>query len=173
MRFLKVLGSVLFFLTGCTGVPEGVQVIDGFEVDRYLGQWFEMARLDHSFERGLDNVTANYSRNSDGSIKVINRGYDSQKKEWKEAEGKAKFVGEPTVGKLKVSFFGPFYGSYNIIELDKEGYTYTLVCSNNRSYLWILARDKNLEKDIIERLVNKAQSLGFETDKLIYVKHDK
>lgn len=173
MRLCKALCFLLFFLAGCVGVPEGIQVIDGFEVDRYLGAWFEMARLDHSFERGLDNVTANYSKNSDGSIKVINRGYDFRKKEWKEAEGKAKFVGTPNQGKLKVSFFGPFYGSYNIIELDKEAYSYALVCSKNRSYLWILARDKNISKDIIERLVSKAQSLGFETDKLIYVKHDK
>ena len=80
MRVLKALCFVLVFFTGCVGVPEGIQVIDGFEVDRYLGTWFEIARLDHSFERGLDNVTARYSQNSDGSIRVINRGYDPQKK---------------------------------------------------------------------------------------------
>ena len=102
---------------------------------------------------------------------MINRGFNPGKNKWKEAEGKAYFVGEPDIGQLKVSFFGPFYGGYNIIELDKEGYQYSLVCGPNLSYLWILARDPNLDQKTVDGLVSKASLLGFETDKLIFVKH--
>ena len=159
------------FLAGCVGAPEHIQPVDNFELQRYLGTWYEIARLDHSFERGLDQVTANYSLRDDGGVKVINKGFNATKSKWKQAEGKAYFVGEPDVGQLKVSFFGPFYGGYNIIELDKTNYQYSLVCGPNMSYLWILARDPKLDKTIVDKLVAKAKSLGFATDKLIYVKH--
>jgi len=159
------------FLAGCADVPDHIQPINGFELNRYLGTWYEIARLDHSFERGLQQVTANYSLRSDGGVKVTNKGFNLDKKKWKEAEGKAYFVGEPDIGQLKVSFFGPFYGGYNIIELDKEGYQYSLVCGPNLSYLWILARDPNLDQQTVDSLVAKARSLGFETDKLIFVRH--
>lgn len=169
MRKFYWLGFI--FLMGCDVAPDNVQPVSGFELNRYLGKWYEIARMDHSFERGLEQVTANYSLRSDGSVKVINRGFNPGKNKWKEAEGKAYFVGEPDIGQLKVSFFGPFYGGYNIIELDKEGYQYSLVCGPNLSYLWILARDPNLDQKTVDGLVSKASSLGFETDKLIFVKH--
>ena len=162
--------SVLL-LGGCVGAPEHIQPVDGFELNKYLGTWYEIARLDHSFERGLEQVTANYSLRDDGGVKVINKGFNATKSKWKQAEGKAYFVGEPDIGQLKVSFFGPFYGGYNIIELDKTNYQYSLVCGPNMSYLWILARDPKLDKTIVDKLVAKAKSLGFATDKLIYVKH--
>jgi apolipoprotein D and lipocalin family protein len=162
--------SVLF-LASCVGAPEHIQPVDNFELQRYLGTWYEIARLDHSFERGLEQVTANYSLRDDGGVKVINKGFNTNKNKWKQAEGKAYFVGEPDIGQLKVSFFGPFYGGYNIIELDKANYQYSLVCGPNMSYLWILARDPQLDKAILDKLVAKANSLGFATDKLIYVKH--
>lgn len=169
MRKFYWLGFI--FLMGCDVAPDNVQPVSGFELNRYLGKWYEIARLDHSFERGLEQVTANYSLRSDGSVKVINRGFNPGKNKWKEAEGKAYFVGEPDIGQLKVSFFGPFYGGYNIIELDKEGYQYSLVCGPNLSYLWILARDPNLDQKTVDGLVSNASLLGFETDKLIFVKH--
>ena len=169
MRKFYWLGFI--FLMGCDVAPDNVQPVSGFELNRYLGKWYEIARLDHSFERGLEQVTANYSLRSDGSVKVINRGYNPGKNKWKEAEGKAYFVSEPDIGQLKVSFFGPFYGGYNIIELDKEGYQYSLVCGPNLSYLWILARDPNLDQETVDGLVSNASLLGFETDKLIFVKH--
>ena len=159
------------FLAGCVGAPEHIQPVDNFELQRYLGTWYEIARLDHSFERGLEQVTANYSLRDDGGVKVINKGFNAIKNKWKQAEGKAYFVGEPDIGQLKVSFFGPFYGGYNIIELDKTNYQYSLVCGPNLSYLWILARDPQLDKTIVDKLVAKAKSLGFATDKLIYVRH--
>ena len=162
--------SVLF-LAGCVGAPEHIQPVERFELNKYLGTWYEIARLDHSFERGLEQVTANYSLRDDGGVKVINKGFNPNKNKWKQAEGKAYFVGEPDIGQLKVSFFGPFYGGYNIIELDKANYQYSLVCGPNLSYLWILARDPQLDKAIVDKLVAKAKSLGFATDKLIYVRH--
>lgn len=152
-------------------IPENVTIVTGFEPDRYLGQWYEIARLDHSFERGLEKVTANYSKRDDGGLKVINRGFDPKKNKWKEAEGKAYFVKTPDVGLLKVSFFGPFYGGYNIIDLDQKGYSWSVVCGPDKSYLWILARTPQLDKSIIDDLIMKIKSYGFKTDELIYINH--
>ncbi len=171
MRPLLLIG-VLLSLWGCTGVPEGVQAVRGFELDRYLGTWYEIARLDHSFERGLERVTATYTPRDGGGITVTNRGFDSGKGEWKEARGKAFPAGEPGEGRLKVSFFGPFYGGYNVIALDSEGYQWAMVSGPNRGYLWILARTPALEPAVRERLVAQAKALGFPTEQLIAVKHD-
>lgn len=159
------------FQSGCTGIPDGVQAVTGFELDRYLGTWYEVARLDHSFERGMSNVTANYSMRDDGGVRVINRGYKTAKSEWDEATGKAYLVGDANVGRLKVSFFGPFYGGYNIIELDKSHYEYALIAGPDRGYLWILARSPILEQNVLSTLVKKARDLNFPTDELIYVDH--
>ena len=92
--------------------------------------------------------------------------------EWDEAIGKAYFVGARDTGQLKVSFFGPFYGGYNIIELDKTGYQYSLVAGPSRDYLWILARAPALEASTLQRLIDQADALGFATDELIFVEHD-
>ena len=102
----------------CVGVPEGIEPVTGFEVERYMGRWYEVARLDHSFERGMEQVTATYELRPDGTVAVLNRGYRADKGEWGEASGKARFLGEPDVAALKVSFFGPFYGGYNVVDLD-------------------------------------------------------
>ena len=163
---------LVLMLTGCLGMPEKVIPVDNFKLERYLGTWYEIARLDHSFERGLTQVTANYSLRDDGGVKVINRGYSIENKEWKEAEGKAYFVERPDRGYLKVSFFGPFYGSYIVFDLDQENYQYSLISGPDKSYLWILARTPNLNKETQDRLIAKAAAMGFETDKLIFVKHD-
>lgn len=160
-------------LTSCMGVPDNVKTIESFDANQYLGTWYEIARLDHSFERDLDKVTATYSLRDDGGIKVINRGFNTKTKAWKEAEGKAYFV-EPAnadgshTGKLKVSFFGPFYGAYNIITLDKPYYNYVMLCGPDKSYFWILSRTPQLSYPIKQHLIAQAKALGFETDKLIY-----
>lgn len=168
-----VLTSLLALaLAGCTGKPENVIPVDKFNASSYLGKWYEIARLDHSFERGLSRVTADYSMREDGAIKVLNRGYNEAKKEWKEAEGKASFVGKPDVGYLKVSFFGPFYGSYIVFDLDQQNYQYSMVSGPDTSYLWILSRTPTLDEATKKRLVAKAQALGFDTSKLIYVAQD-
>lgn len=163
----------LILLPGCSGSPKGVKPVSGFELNRYLGHWYEIARLDHSFERGLSNVTATYSLRPDGGIEVINRGYDLEKQRWSEARGKAYFVGAPTIGQLKVSFFGPFYGGYNIIALDRTNYTYALVCGPNRRYLWILARSPSLNPTVLHSLTQRAGEFGFAVDELIYPAHDR
>ena len=170
MRNILVLFALM--LTGCVGLPENVKPVDHFNADRYLGKWYEIARLDHSFERGLSKVSASYSLRDDGGIRVINRGYDAQKQKWKEAEGKAYFVNGKDQGYLKVSFFGPFYGAYVVAELDHEHYQYSLVSGPDKSYLWILSRTPRMDPETQKRLVEKAAALGFDTDKLIHVEHD-
>ena len=167
LGFLAALG-----LFGCAGAPEGIVAVKGFELHRYLGKWYEIARLDHSFERGLINVTATYSLADDGTVRVLNRGYDPGRKRWKEATGKARFSSSPDIGQLKVSFFGPFYGGYNIIELDQAAYSYALVCGPSRAYLWILSREPKLEAAVQNRLVDKARELGFDTKKLVFVSQE-
>ena len=127
MRYFIVVLAV--FLTACTGIPDGIEPVRGFEADRYLGKWYEIARLDHSFERGMQRVTAEYSHRKDGGIKVINRGFDTASNTWNEAEGKAYFVEDSDTAYLKVSFFGPFYGSYIVFDLGKD-YEYSLVTSS-------------------------------------------
>jgi apolipoprotein D and lipocalin family protein len=159
-----------FVFAGCTGIPKGVKPVTGFDAQRYLGTWHEIARMDHSFERGLTQITANYSMREDGGIKVLNKGYSEELKKWKEAEGKAFFVGEKTTGHLKVAFFGPFYGSYIIADLDQTNYNYALVSGPDHSYLWILARTPTLPEPVLNQLLQKATDCGFATNKLIFPK---
>jgi apolipoprotein D and lipocalin family protein len=165
----KTLIVLVLFLTGCVGIPENVRPVEGFRLEKYLGKWYEIARLDHSFERGLTRVTADYSLRDDGGVRVLNRGYSEKEKKWKEAEGKAYFVQRRDQGYFKVSFFGPFFGSYIIIELDQENYQYSLVSGQNTSFLWILARATEITDGIQKRLIQKAQALGFDTSKLLFV----
>ena len=161
---------LMFF--SCTSVPDGLRPVSGFDVSRYLGTWYEIARLDHSFERGLTRVSAEYTLRPDGHVSVLNRGFDAAKGKWKEARGTAKFRGDRTIGSLRVSFFGPFYGGYHILDLDKDNYRWAVVCGPNRGYLWILAREKILDKDLLDDLVAQARGWGFDTEKLIFVKQD-
>ncbi len=170
---ILLLLALSFILSACTGKPDGVVAVDGFELDRYLGKWYEIARLDHSFERGLNNISAEYSLMDDGGVKVINSGFSKEDNEWDKAEGKAYFLDATDTGHLKVSFFGPFYGSYVIFELDKENYQYAFVSGPNTSYLWLLARTQKIDQKIIDRFKKRAQESGFDTSKLIYVEHDK
>lgn len=172
----KTSASALMLLvvalqSSCVGVPEGLETVTGFELDRYLGTWYEIARLDHSFERGMSHVTATYTMRDDGGVSVVNRGFIVAENEWDEATGKAYFVGDTDVGQLKVSFFGPFYGAYNILVLDKDNYQYALVAGPDRGYLWILARSPELDPELVLTLVNKARSFDFPVDELIYVDH--
>jgi apolipoprotein D and lipocalin family protein len=158
-------------MVGCTGTPEGIEPVKGFEKDKYLGKWYEIARLDHSFERGLDSVTAEYSLRPDGSIKVINRGRFSDTGLYDVAEGRAYFVGGEDTGHLKVSFFGPFYGSYVIFGLDKEDYQYAFVTSYNKSYLWLLSRTKEVDESLLNSFLSKAKELDYNIEELIFVDH--
>lgn len=169
MKVLSVgLVVLLIGLMGCVGKPDKVEPVKNFELEKYLGQWYEIARLDHSFEEGLQQVTANYSLNDDGSVKVLNRGFDAKKGEWSEAEGKAKFVNAKDSAFLKVSFFGPFYGSYIVFEL-ADDYQYAFISGPDTDYLWLLSRQPTVSEDIIQLFERRAKALGFATDELIYV----
>ncbi len=166
---LALLIAFTLLMSACTGLPDSVKPVKEFEVKRYLGKWYEIARLDHSFESGLSHVNANYSMRDDGGIRVINRGYSTKEKRWQQVEGKAYFVDTPDKAHLKVSFFGPFYGSYAIFELDHESYQYAFVSGYNQSYLWLLARTPVVEQKVVDRFIQLSTVLGFNTDKLIMV----
>lgn len=168
VRLLAVLAALL--LTGCLGIPDNATAVRNFELDRYLGTWYEIARLDHRFERGLSRIQAQYSLRDDGGVRVLNSGYDVETGELKTAEGKAYFIGESDVGRLKVSFFGPFYGAYNIVELGPE-YEYAMIMGPDTDYLWILARQPQLDPAVLQRLLDKAAALGVDTGKLIFPDH--
>lgn len=164
---MRLLALFSMLLGGCTGLPEGVRPVSDFDLQRYLGKWYEIARLDHSFERGLEHVTAEYSLRDDGGVRVINRGFSAADNEWKQAEGKAYFVRGESEAYLKVSFFGPFYGSYIVFELDRDHYRYAFVSGPDKSYLWLLARTPQVPDELIDRFVAKAKAFGFDTDSLI------
>ena len=164
-----VISVMCLFLVACTGVPDGIEPVTAFDQNRYLGTWHEIARLDHRFERGLSQVTATYRTNPDGSIAVLNRGFDSEKSEWRETEGVARFVQSPDVAHLKVSFFGPFYGSYIIFELDESDYQYAFVAGNTTDYLWLLARTPTIDEALKTHFIERADALGFDSSKLIFV----
>lgn len=170
-KLCMILMTAVMILFGCTSVPKGLEPVGGFEPDRYLGKWYEIARLDHPFERNLDNVSALYSRKENGDIRVLNKGYNSEKKIWKEIEGNARLLAGDSIGSLKVSFFGPFYGGYHVIELDRDNYGYAMVTGPNRSYLWILSRSDSMDDALYEKLVATARKWGFDTGQLIKVKH--
>lgn len=161
---------ILPLLVGCTGVPQGIEPVKDFDLNRYLGTWYEIARLDHRFERGLEQVSATYSLRGDGGVRVINRGYNPKSDEWKSAEGRAYFADTPSRGHLKVSFFRPFYGSYIIFELDQENGQYAFVSGANHDYLWLLARTPSVEPELIDYFIKKTSSLGFSAKELIYPK---
>ncbi len=177
MKFRLCIKTLLLIATtlligGCLGMPKSVTPVTDFEINNYLGKWYEIARLDHSFERGLTQVSAEYRLQDDGGVQVINRGFSAEDNAWKEAEGKAYFVNETSEGYLKVSFFGPFYGSYVIFELDKENYQYAFVSGPNTDYLWLLSRTPTVSESVKNSFVSMAQTHGFDTDNLIFVEHE-
>ncbi|GAA0859503.1 lipocalin family protein [Aliiglaciecola litoralis] len=168
MKRVLAIGLCLL-LQGCTSTPDGIEPVKGFELQRYLGTWYEIARLDHRFERGLEQVSAEYAMRDDGGINVTNRGFNPDTGEWDEAIGKAYFVSAASTGHLKVSFFGPFYASYVIFHLDKNEYQYALITGPDRDYFWLLSRQKNLPDAILNELLEKAEAAGFNPKDFIYV----
>lgn len=163
---LAVGGAAL--LAGCVSKPAQIDPVQPFDAKRYLGKWYEVARLDNRFERGLSHVTAGYAMRADGGLEVVNRGFDEEKKQWKQATGKAYFVGASDTAYLKVSFFGPFYGAYIVFDLD-PAYQVAMVSGADTDYLWILSRTPTIDAATKARLVQKAARLGYATDKLIWV----
>lgn len=164
-----IVTAIVSLLVGCLAIPEGVEPVTDFDVNRYSGTWYEVARLDHRFERGLSNVTASYSLQDDGTVKVVNRGYNLDDNSWDDAVGKAAFVDATDVGYLKVSFFGPFYGAYAVFELDKQDYQYAFVAGNTTSYLWLLSRTPTVSDTLRQQFIDKITALGFDPAGLIWV----
>ncbi|MDE5420462.1 lipocalin family protein [Labilibaculum sp. DW002] len=145
-------------------------VVKELDIERYLGTWFEIARYDHSFERGLVGVKANYSMRPDGKIKVVNSGYKGNLSgEYSEAIGKAK-IPDPlnAPGKLKVSFFWIFYGDYFVFDLE-ENYKWVVIGSSTDKYLWILSRKPQMEKEVYNELLDRLKKRGYEVSDLIKV----
>lgn len=165
------LGSVALLIS-CAPIPRNVKAVENFDIDKYLGTWYEIARFDFRFEKDLDNVSAQYSLNSKGDVIVLNSGYDYKKKEWKKADGLAKFRGDKDVAELKVSFFGPFYSGYNVLALDVN-YQYALITGKNLDFLWILSRTKHIPEEVRSNYLKIAEKMGYDTAKLIWVRHDR
>lgn len=159
-------------LFSCATIPKGAVAVKPFDKKRYLGKWHEIARIDFKFEKNLNNTTADYSLNSNGTIKVYNKGYNTKKAKWNQAIGKAKFIGEENVAMLKVSFFGPFYSGYNVIALDDE-YRYALIAGKSLKYLWILSREPSIPAEIKDKYLKIAEEIGYRTTDLLWVTHDK
>ncbi|WP_322969635.1 lipocalin family protein [Faecalibacter sp. LW9] len=165
------LGAAAYLIRNRSDKNIAFEVVPNFDINKYLGLWYEIARMDFYWEKDKTNTTARYLMNEDGSVQVINRGYDEKKKEWKKSKGIAKQT-KPGYGKFKVSFFGPLYSAYNVIDLD-EHYQYALVAGKNTDYLWILSRQKSIPDGIKSRFLQKAEALGYETDRLIRPTHEK
>lgn len=166
---LVLISAVLLSLNSCSfGVPKGGEAIKNFDSEKYLGQWYEIARFDSRFEKDLNQVTATYSSLENGNIKVVNRGYNYKKLEWSESEGEAKFLKDKNIAELKVSFFKPFWGSYNVIDID-EDYKYALVVGSDTDNMWILSREKTIPESYKQRFLAKANSLGFKIENLVWV----
>jgi apolipoprotein D and lipocalin family protein len=165
--------GIAIALYSCSStIPKKVNAVNDFDKTKYLGKWFEIARLDFKYEKGLNNVTAEYSVNDDGTIKVDNKGYNVKKDKWEESIGKAKFVKKDNVGMLKVSFFGPFYSGYNVIAIDKD-YKYALVVGESLKYMWILSRETKIPESIKADYLIKAQEIGYNISDLVWVEHNK
>lgn len=160
------------FTQPCSSIPKGISAVKNFEVDRYLGKWYEIARFDFRYEKNMSNVTAQYSLLDNGKIKVVNRGFDTIKSEWKQSNGVAKFAQSPDQGMLKVSFFRPFYSGYNIVKLDTN-YQYALVVGESRKYMWILSRTPHMPEEILQEYIQHAQSLGLNVEQLVFPTHEK
>jgi len=169
--YIYCLFALTLFLSACTGIPKGIEPVSELDTQQYLGKWYEIARLDHSFERGLSKVSAEYSLRPDQGLKVINRGWNDKKQEWKEAEGKAYRVSKDQSGYFKVSFFGPFYGSYIVFELG-DNYEYAFVSGNTKKYLWLLARTPTVDESLLNRFKQVTIDKGFDLDKLIILQND-
>ncbi len=171
--FIAILTiTIMVIFTACSTILPGATAVKSFDKAKYLGKWYEIARMDFKFERDLNNTTAEYALNTNGTIKVTNKGYNTKKEKWEQANGKAKFVNRDTEAMLKVSFFGPFYGGYNVVAIDKD-YKYALVVGSSTEYMWILSRETSIPKNIKTNYIKMAKDLGFKTSELIWVEHNK
>lgn len=168
-QFVIIVIILCFY--SCGTIPKNVVAVKPFYKEKYLGKWYEIARIDFKFEKDLNNTTAEYSLRDDGKIKVENKGFNVKKEEWVQAIGKAKFVDDENIAMLKVSFFGPFYSGYNVIAID-ENYKYALVAGKSKKYLWILSRENTIPENIKQEYLRIAENFGYNIDELLWVTHD-
>ena len=164
-----LIASMSYLMFGKLGIPDGMTAVTPFDAKRFAGTWYEIARLDHGYEKGMNHVTADYSLRDDGGFQVVNKAFNTKTGKWEASEAKAYFIDSPDVGRLKVAFSGPFYGSYNIIDLDQANYSWAMVTGPSTQFLWILSRDRTLDNETMKRLVQKAIGMGFKLEKLVYV----
>jgi apolipoprotein D and lipocalin family protein len=165
--------GTLLFINACSGVkvPTGVSVVKPFDVEKYTGTWYEIARFDFTHEKNMSNVTATYTLQDNGTVGVLNKGFDEIKQKWKEAKGKAKFVGDRNEGALKVSFFGPFYAGYNVVMMEPD-YENVLIFGEDRDYIWILSRNKTISSDVKQKFLDRANAAGYDVSRLVWTKQD-
>ena len=176
MRILSIiilvffLASTSYLMFGKLGIPEGLTAVKPFDINKFSGTWYEVARLDHGFEKGLSHVTAQYTVNKEGGqIKVLNKAFNAKSGHWESSLAKVGFIDQADEGRLKVSFFGPFYGSYNIIDLDQKDYSYAMVTGPGKQFFWILSRKPSLDNKTMQSLIQKAIGMGFKLEKIVYV----
>lgn len=168
---LAALAGTVIYATRNPRIPQGIHPITGFDVNRFLGKWYELARIEHHFEQGLQRTQAEYSRMRNGSILVTNRGYDPHHKKWRISQGRAKFALSSDIAALKVSFFGPFYGGYNVVALD-DNYQWAMIIGSRLDYFWILSRAPTLPTGVKKLLMQQAQQLGIELSKVAWIHQD-
>ncbi|OOQ60504.1 lipocalin family protein [Mucilaginibacter pedocola] len=162
------VAAVAYKLLTRRDIPEWATPVENFDINRYLGKWYELARFESRIEKDLKHVTEDYSIDAYGNIRVVTTGYNYKKHKTIRATGKMKFVGAEDVAMLKVSYFGPFYANYNVIDIDPE-YRHALVCTNNLEYLWVLSRETTLPDEIKAQFINRAIGIGFDVDMLEWV----
>ena len=165
MKKMFFMALAAMFFSACDATEIDNSTVKAVDLNRYLGSWYEIAKYDHVFERGLDYAMANYTLREDGKIDVLNTGIKDGRA--KDAKGIAKTTNIP--GLLKVSFFGPFYSDYRIMMLDTN-YQYVLVGGSNDKYLWILSRTPLLDEATKALILAEADKRGYDTSKLIWVK---
>lgn len=171
LLILAATAAVTFAYNALKQVKSKVKVIEPFDIDRYLGKWYEIARLDFKWEKGLSQVTATYNKNNDGSITVNNQGFHDQKNKWKQSIGKAKPIDSSKKAALKVSFFGPFYSGYHVVKIDQD-YRYALIFGDNLDYMWILSREKTIPEAIKLAYLEYARKSGYAIENLVWTKQD-
>lgn len=169
---ILILLVFILVLSSCMMMPKNIKAVENFNLDKYLGKWYEIARMDFVYEKNLNNTTAEYSLNDDGSVKVVNKGFDTVKQEWKVANGKAKFRANTDVGELKVSFFGPFYSGYNVVALSDD-YAHALIFGASLKYMWLLSRTPDIPDSVKKHFLNIASQTGYRIENLVWVEHDK
>ena len=172
LLYLFIISVSMLGLFSCATIPKNATAVTSFDKEKYLGKWYEFARFDFKFEKNLNNTTAEYSLNENGTIKVDNRGYNTVNNQWQQSIGKAKFVKNDSIAMLKVSFFGPFYGGYNVLAIDDD-YKYALVAGGSLKYLWILSRETSIPEETKVKYLEIAENIGFETSNLLWIVHDK